>query len=213
MKNGKKVLIIGAGDLGRQFVHFITNYSNDIVVGWLDDTKQKGEKVFGKKVFGKVNELDSVKDKVYDYVAIAIGYNHLEFKNELIKKLRDKSIPQYTFIHPTAYVDSSANICEGVFIYPSATVDQRVIIQESTIINNNVVISHDSEIGRATFLSPSVAISGNVMIGNSCFIGTGSIIKDSIKICNNTQLGAGTLLIKDISVPGKYVGGPELRKL
>jgi sugar O-acyltransferase (sialic acid O-acetyltransferase NeuD family) len=212
MNKSGEVLIVGAGDLGEQFEHFISNYSNDTVIGWVDDTKQKGDTIRGKTVFGRIESIDTIGIS-YDYIAVAIGYFHLEFKAELIKEFQNKSIPLYTFIHPTAYVDCSSIIGEGAFIYPNATLDQGVTIKDGTIVNNNTVISHDSQIGSSSFLSPSVTISGNVSIGNKCFIGSGSIIKDSVQICDNTQLGAGTLLLQSIDQPGKYVGGPKLRKL
>lgn len=33
----KEIVIIGAGELGKQFQHMIENYSEDRVIGWIDD--------------------------------------------------------------------------------------------------------------------------------------------------------------------------------
>lgn len=209
MKNN--VLIIGAGVLGSQFNHFINHFSENRVIGWLDDTKEINSLIEGKKILGGISDISAING--YDSVGLAIGYNHLLFKNQLIQRLIKKSIPIFSFTHPSSFVDFSAKIGEGTFIYPNATIDQKVTIGYGCIVNNNVVISHNSKIGTSSFIAPSVTITGNVNIGENCFIGAGSIINDSVSICDNTVLGSGSLVVDDILEPGKYVGGPKLRKI
>lgn len=208
----KRILIIGAGDLGIQFHHFISNYSNDVVSCWLDDTKENGEFILNAQVKGGVKDLMQFRD-IFDCVAVAIGYNHLETKREIISELLNKKIELYSFIHPSSYVDLSAEIKTGVFIYPGVVVDQYAKIGEGVLLNNATVISHHSIIGQCCFLAPSVTLSGKVQIGNNCFIGSGTIIKDSVIVTNSVNIGAGSLVINNISESGTYVGGPNLRKL
>ncbi|NGP78141.1 hypothetical protein G3570_15970 [Balneolaceae bacterium YR4-1] len=209
----KKVLIIGAGVLGQKFNHFITHYSEDEVVGWVDDTKKIDEKVLGKPVMSGIENLYKLDSNLFDCVAIGIGYKHLEFKLDLILKLKEERFQLYTYIHPTAYVDITAEIGEGVFIGPNSTVDKGVKIKSGVIITKNVVVSHDSIIGACSLLAPSVTTSGYVEIGETCFIGTGTIFKDGVNITNSVQTGAVTLIVNNIESSGIYVGGPKLRKL
>lgn len=209
----KKVLIIGAGDLGQQFYNFITNYSEDKVVGWVDDKKNIDELVLGIPVKSTIENLEQLDSNVFDCLAIGIGYKHLDFKYKLIEWLKKVGFSLYSFIHPTAFIDKTAFLDEGVFIYPNVTIDQRVRVASGVILNNNVVVSHDSNIESCTFLAPSVTTSGNVQIGHKCFIGTSTVIKDNVKINSSVQTGAGTLVIENIELPGIYVGGPKLRKI
>ena len=212
MKSNKnKIIILGAGDLGLQMAHFITHYSNDEIVGWLDDSKEKGAMFYDKPILGGFAELANLNN--YDAVCLGIGYKHLTFKNKLLKELESKKIKLYTFIHPTAYIDCSSKIEDGVFIYPKANIDQRVILRAGTIINNSAVVSHDSLIDRCTFIAPGVNIAGNVQIGESCFLGIGSTIIENIKIAKGVNLGAKTLICRDILEQGTYVGGPKLKKI
>lgn len=209
----KRVIIIGAGDLGQQFYHFITHYSDDKVAGWADDTKRIGDKILDKPVMSGIKNLNQLDFNLFDSIALGIGYKHLNFKLDLIFKLKKDGFPLYTYIHPSAFVDKTAVIDDGVFIYPNVTIDQRVIIKSGALLNNNVVVSHNSVIESCSFLAPSVTTSGNVKIGRKCFIGTSSVIKDDVKITSSVQTGAGTLVINDIECSGTYVGGPKLRKL
>ena len=209
----KKVIIIGAGALGQQFCHFITHYSDEEVVGWVDDKKKIGSQVLGIPVLSSIEKLNLLDSNLFDHLAVGIGYRHLEFKYDLILKLKKHGLSLYTYIHPTAYVDQSAILDEGVFIYPNVTVDQRVKIESGVLLNNNVVVSHDSIIGSCSFIAPSVTTSGNVQIGKKCFIGTGTVIKDEAKITSSVQLGAGTLVVNNLEHSGTYVGGPNLRRI
>jgi len=208
----KRILIIGAGVLGQQYSHWITNYSADKVVGWLDDSVAEDKHIFGNKVLGPVSSIDDWTNH-FDEVAIAIGYTILDYKLQLLHYLLEKQITLYTYFHPSAYIDVSAHVEQGVFVYPHCVVDQRVILESGVRLGNNVVISHDSRIGSCCFFSPSVTTSGSVSFGKCCFVGTGTVLKNGISITANTTIGAGSLILKSIDEPGTYVGGPLLRKL
>ena len=208
----KKVVIIGAGDLGRQFLHLITNYTEDSVIGWYDDTLEKGIIIEGVEVKGSITDIELDRE-FYDEVAIAIGYKHLPLKQKLVNKLIKRNLRLYTFIHPTSCIDISAKIGYGCFIYSNCTIDSNVLVEPGVLINNAAVVSHDSKIGSCSFIAPGVCLSGFVQIKNCCFIGSGSIISDSVSICDSVILGSGSLVIKDIKLRGEYVGGPKLRKL
>ena len=209
----KDVLIVGAGELGQQFRHMIDVYSTDKVVGWIDDTKTKGEVIFGLKVIGSISELLTIESKIT--VAIAIGYKHSYFKLNLLKKIQDnKSIELYTFVHPTSFIDKTAILEPGVFIYPNVTIDMNVFLKAGVLINNSSTISHDSIINIGVFIAPNVTVSGNVTIGEGCFIGAGTVIKDGITIGRCNTIGSGSNVFKSIYDEGSvYMTKSNLVKL
>jgi sugar O-acyltransferase (sialic acid O-acetyltransferase NeuD family) len=209
----KDILIVGAGELGQQFRHMIDVYSGDNVVGWIDDTKTKGEVIFGLKVLGSISELLNIKSKIT--IAIAIGYKHPQFKIDLINKIHENNLIElYTFVHPTSFIDKTAIIEPGVFIYPNATIDMNVLLKSGVLINNSATISHDSIINMGVFIAPNVTISGNVNIGSGCFIGAGTVIKDSITIGNYNTIGSGSNVFKNILDEGSiYMTKSQLIKL
>ena len=49
---------------------------------------------------------------------------------------------------------------------------------------------------------------GRTVIGNRCMIGAGAVVIDQIKICDDVTVGANAVVVKDITVPGTYVGNP-----
>ncbi len=82
-------------------------------------------------------------------------------------------------VHPTAVVDPSAELAEGVAIGPL------------------VVIGPQCKIGAKTVIHPGTVIGARVEIGENCSIGAGCLIADVIKIGNRVILQQGAVLGSD----------------
>lgn len=202
----KKIAIVGAGELGIQFLHYINSYSSDKVVGWFDDTNNKDCLINGVKVLGRIEDIEASTDD-FECVLIAIGYKHLPFKYKLINQLKGKVL-FYTFIHPTANIDKTAIIEEGCFIYPNVTVDKGCHIKSGVLLNNSVTISHNSVIEECVFIAPGCTLSGFVHVKSKTFLGTGTIVVDDVVIYSSVKTGAGTVVIQNIDQQGLHVGNP-----
>lgn len=207
----KRLVIIGAAELG-SLIHHMADLGREYeVVGYYDDHFSKSE-FNGKPVLGITAAiLNDYKGGKFDSVIIAIGYNHMQARQKLFDKLTGK-IPFATIIHSSAYIDKSSRVGEGSVIFPGCVIDQYVTIGNNVLLNTAVSISHHSSVGDHCFFGPRVAIAGRVAVQQSCFIGIGAIIKDLITIKNNCIVGAGSLVLKDIErnklvygVPAKVI--------
>lgn len=210
----KIVVIIGAGELGRQLRHIMTQSSltnSHLFLGWLDDTRIKDEMVDGFPVLGGLNQIEKLDKNVY--FALGIGYNHLSFKQKLVDRLVSQGRNLLTIIHDSALVDPSSIIEAGAVVYPGCIIDNGVKVGKGTLLNNGVIISHDSAIGMASFLAPGVTLCGNVKVGARCFIGAGSILKDGVNVTDEVILGLGFNLFENIDEKGTYVQKVINRKL
>lgn len=208
----KKVAILGAGVLGQHLAHFITHYSNNEVIAFFDDTIEKNKKIDGIPVLGTKGDIYNFKNN-FDELAIAIGYKHLNVKENFVNEFKNLKIDLHTFIHPQAIIDKSVKIGKNVIIFPGTVIGRNVIINDSVVLHNNVVVCHDSIIGCGSFLGPNTALAGNVSIGNNCFVGIGTIIKDNISITDNSIVGAGSLVIKPILEKGTYISETKMKKI
>lgn len=207
--HNKRIAIIGSGDLGCQVLHMIHSDTNNKVIGFFDDTKQKGEIVSKVKILGKIDDVNEFfKLNYFDEIICAIGYNHLKVRSEICNEIDNLGIPFYTFIHSSCYIDSSALIERGCILYPRVILDQRVRIKKNTILNLNSLVSHDSVIGESCFISPNVSIAGFCSLGNFCNIGISSTVIDNIMIGDSVHLGGGALVLNNIQKSGLYVGSP-----
>ncbi|SFM99611.1 sugar O-acyltransferase, sialic acid O-acetyltransferase NeuD family [Algoriella xinjiangensis] len=204
----KRIAIIGSGLLSQQYVHHIHTDTDDKVIGYYDDFKQKGEIINDLQILGKITDiLNDFKKNIFDVILIGVGYQHTNFASKLYDELHI-DIPFYTFIHSTCIVDKTAIIKAGVVIYPGCIIDQQVIIEENVTINPGVMVGHNTVIGKHSFVAGSAAFAGYVTIGEKCFIGLNVTFVDNIKLSEEVNLAAGAVAIKNLLEPGWYVGNP-----
>ena len=204
----KRLVIIGAGDLGKLISHHAINDNHYSVVGFFDDTFKKNELVNGIKILGNIEDvLEIYNSGVFDFIIIGIGYNHMQFRKYIYNKFSN-IIPFGTIIHSSCYVDSSCEIGDGTFLLPGCILDKDVQIGENTILNTGCIIAHDTLISDHCFLSPGVNIAGKTIVYECCVVGINSTIIDNITICPNVHIGGGAVVIDDILAPGLYVGLP-----
>jgi len=150
-------------------------------------------------------EKDEFKDLSF---IIGVGYKHLSAKNDISRKLKALNRTVLSFIHPSCFVNETAEIKAGSVLYPMCNIDQRAVIGHSVLINNSVVICHDSVIGDCTYISPGVVIAGKVTVGENCFIGAGAVIANGITVGNNVIIGIGTVITQDVPGNSRVIGNP-----
>lgn len=122
--------------------------------------------------------------------------------------LREKGIPIASVVAPSATVGLGATVAEGVFIGNHAHVGPFASIGTGAIVNTGAVIEHEVVIGDYTHVSIHASVAGRCKIGSFCFIGAGSTVIDSLTLCAEVTLGAGGCLVRDVALPGTYVGVP-----
>lgn len=199
--------ILGAGHLGKQIAHYAIKDGHYTDIVFFDDyTKLK--EVDDYHVVGNESDIQSAfRNGVFDELIIGIGYKHMEIRKNFFQKYFE-SVPFGTIIHSTCYLDPTAIVNVGSILYPYSCIDKNVIIGFNTVVNLSCTISHDSIVGNHCFLAPRQAIAGFVKIKELCFMGINTTIIDCISISEKTHLGAGSVVIKDVDIPGLYVGNP-----
>ncbi|MFV8359914.1 UDP-3-O-(3-hydroxymyristoyl)glucosamine N-acyltransferase [Flavobacterium sp. LS1P3] len=79
--------------------------------------------------------------------------------------------PLFTIdIHPTAVIDSTATICNGVRIGAGCYIGPKVIIGDNTTIYPNVTILDECTIGKNTVIWSGTVVRERCHIGNDCII-------------------------------------------
>lgn len=207
----RKLLIIGAGELGRQILNLADQINSYKVIGFVDDFVTPGTEIVPRlRVIGTIKDVVSLYDKgKFDFLAIGIGYKHPLMRKKIYNEFSEL-IPFATLIHPSCIIDSSAIIEKGCILYAGCNIDKDVIIRDNTLLNLSVTVAHTTEVGAHSFIAPGVIFSGFVKIGECNFIGAGTIVIDNIYISDNNFIGAGTVITKNISVSGVYYGNPAL---
>jgi len=199
--------LIGYGDLGVQFENLIRLQSANFDFIYFDDI------AFADKIEQSYPFADYLKeDFVHVHFIVALGYKHLNLKQQITKELLAANRKLATFVHASAIINPSVIIDPGTVIYPGVVLDKNVHVGYSSVLNLSVTISHDTKIDDCCFIAPGTTISGFSKIGKRCFIGVNSTISDNVSISDDVILGAASLVLKNITEPGIYFGSPVRKK-
>lgn len=90
--------------------------------------------------------------------------------------LYQESQPKKSGIHPTAVIEATASIGEGVFIGAMAYIGDNVIVGDGCRIFSHVSVETNSKMGPGTILYSGVKVYHDCIIGKDCIIHAGSVI-------------------------------------
>lgn len=206
----KKLIIIGAGGLGRE----VAQYINDInqikyeyeLLGYIDDDISKLGIVYNNlKVIGNTNMLSELND-IYLFCAVA----NPEIKKNIAQKIKKYKNKTINIIHPTAYISPYINFGENVLVAPMCVLTTNITIGNYVHINPQCGIGHDTIIEDYTTLYWNVNIGGFVRVGKSVELGSKTFIKQGIIIGSQAISGAGAVIVKDVPPTVMVKGVPAI---
>lgn len=204
--------MLGSRDLAQQMALHFSRAPQTQVVGFLDDFRPAGDPTPGGPVLGPVSEVTALQRAGgFDEVAIGIGYRHLAHRGEVISSLLGK-VRLATYVHPTCWIDPTAEIGEGAFLLPRCVVDSNARVGTGSLLNVGCVVCHDSVVGENCFLGPRVTLAGFVRIEAGCFLGVGTTVIENIRLGPGVQTGGGAVVVRSEETPGLYLGVPARRK-
>lgn len=210
----KDLIIIGTGDFSREVSWMVEriNIVNSTwnLLGFVDNNPTvQGKKIDGYYVLGTLSYLEKNSNDIY--VICSIGTGQIR-KKVMDQVCRMSNMNIATLIDPEAIVGRNTKIAEGCIICAGSIITTNASLGRNVIINLNCSVGHDAILDECCTVHPGSNISGKVHVEHCVDIGTGTKIIQGKSICNNCILGAGAVVIKDITVPGTYVGVPAKRK-
>jgi acetyltransferase-like isoleucine patch superfamily enzyme len=137
-------------------------------------------------------------------IAVANSKDRYDIANRL-----PKNTTFFTFVHSTALLmDNNLHIGEGSFIGAYSILTTNIKIGKHSILNRGNHIGHDCSIGDYFSAMPNSVVGGNVKIGDGVYMGSCSNIREKIKISSDCVIGMNAAVVKDLTIPGTYVGVP-----
>ena len=191
IRENKKKLIIGNGDLSREFISFSNFELNDYII--CDHVED-------------LNIELSILREHFNEIYIAIS--DILIRQKVFNLLKSNNIIVDTYIHPSVIIGKNTLIGEGCIIQPNSLISNDVVIKNSVFINNCSNIGHDSIINDFCSIMANVSLGGYCEIGNNVFIGTGAVLIPKAKVNSNIKIGLGSVVIKNLKKEGSYFGNP-----
>lgn len=195
----KNIVIIGAGDLGKEIVWLIEDINKRqptyLILGFLDDDKLKtGTEFYGYKVLGGTEKLSELSSKMPLSAVIAIQdgsvrkrivENHLEFDC------------WETIIHPTAVISSTTSVGKGSVFFPQVTVSVDSKLGSFGLYYIHSIICNDCVVGDFVSIMSGASISEHAEIGDECFIAAGACVYPHKKIGKCSEVAVEATVDKD----------------
>lgn len=150
---------------------------------------------------------DTVSTKMY----MVCVTRDLDLRYKIISCIDNDKLSRGTFVHPSCWIDPSAEIGQGSFVSPFCTVACGAVLEKDVIVGPYTMISHKAQIGQGSLIHTGALIAGSTFVGKRCIINVRATLIDKIQICDGVTVGASSLVTKNIDVPGNYVGTPARR--
>jgi len=204
------IVIYGGGGHGKSVIDLIRALGLHHVVGVIDDGLKKGADVMGVPVVGGGDQLTRlVKDGVRLAVNAVGGIGDIASRIQVFQRLIEAGFGFPTIIHPTAVVEPTARLGQGVQVFPHAYIGSDADIGFGTIINTAAVVSHDCRLGAYVNVAPGALLAGAVTLDEGVLIGMGATLNLNVTIGSKACIG-NSAVIKDDVPSGKMVRAGEI---
>lgn len=202
----KNIVIIGAGDLGKEVVWLIEDINKRqpeyLILGFLDDDVQKYKNTFdGYQVLGKVEELEKLSERMPLSAVIAI-------QNGSVRRRIVEDHPGFTdwetITHPSAVIASTSTLGKGTVVFPQVTVSVDSNLGNFGLYYIHSTVCNDCKIGNYVSVMSGASISEHVEIGDECFLAAGCTVYPHTKLGRKVEIGVEATASKD------YTDGSEV---
>lgn len=197
--NPNTLLVYGGGGHGKAVIELIRAVGGLEVVGVVDDGIPAGTHVMGVEVIGGGERLADLRG---DGVGLAVnavgGIGDIGSRVDVFQRLRAAHFEFPTLVHPTAFVEPSAELAQGVQIFPHAYVGSQAGLGFGVIVNTSAVVSHDCRLEDYVNVAPGSMLAGDVRVGAQTLIGMGVTVNLSVRIGQGARLGNSAVVKDDV---------------
>lgn len=204
----KKLLIIGAGNVGGYIAFNSNEFADFEPIGFLDDNPDKhGKEFYGLQVLGPVSDIDKFIPE-HEPLQVAIGIANPAIKQKIAKSLEGKNIIFPSFIPRHTWLSQKVIVGQGVILYPGVSINYETVLEDFVIMNMNCAIGHNCHISAYSTLAPGVNLGGFTHVGVATDIGIGTSTRQSTKIGSGVTVGGQSMIAKDVPDNVKVKGIP-----
>jgi len=202
------LVIYGAGGHGKALLDLVRSLGTYRVVGFLDDGAESGTQVMGLPVFGGGETLSELYAQGVRLALNAVGgIGNVSIRVKVFQRIAEAGFSCPAVVHPSAFVEASAELAPGVQVFPHAYVGSEVKIGFGSIVNTGAIVSHDCSLGNFVNISPGVILAGEVTIGDGALVGMGVTANLAARIGAGARIGNGSTVKSDLPPNGVVRAG------
>ena len=207
-EENKRMLVFGGGGHGRSLIELIRLLKDYEIEGVVDDGFKAGDTVLGLPVLGGKAQLSQLYESGIHLAVNGVGgIGNLNDRLEVFCVLQAAGFFYPTVIHPTAFIEESAFIADGVQVFPFAYIGSQAKVGFGSIINTSAIVSHDCQLGNIVNLSPGATLAGGVVVGDEVLIGMRATVNLGVHIGTGVRIGNGATVKSDVPDSGIVPAG------
>jgi acetyltransferase EpsM len=193
------IIVYGGGGHGKALIDLIRSLATFSILGVIDDSLPVGTSLMGAPVLGGANNLASLHEHGLQFAANAVGgIGNISSRVAVFERLQQAGFTCPALVHPTAYIEPSAVLAEGIQVMPHAYVGSEARLGFGTIVNTGAIVSHDCVLGQFVNLSPGAILAGEVNVGEAALVGMGVTVNLRVKIGARARIGNGATIKQDV---------------
>ncbi len=208
----KKIVILGAGDFGREVAWLIEGINNNgpqyQILGYLDDDAKKiGESFFDYQCLGPISMLTELAAD--DEVCAVIANQSSEIRERIASGFPDFEKWE-TLVHPSANIARTVQIGKGNIICAGVNISVDTVIGDFCMFNISATVGHDCRIGNFVSVMSGACICGHVSISDHAYLATNSSVLPFKKVGRNSRVGAGSVVLRSVKDETTVMGVPAV---
>lgn len=204
----RSIIIFGGGGQARVVIDLLQLLVGYTAAAVVDDGLPPGQRVMGVPVVGGKAALPELYRRGARLAINAVGgIGNVDVRLRVFEALTAAGFSFPTVVHPSAVIEPSAELDEGIQIGAQTYISSAAQIGFGTLINAHVVVSHDCRIGRVVNLSPGALLAGSVTVEDYAQIGMGATVNLNLTIGSRARVGNGATVKRDLPPGGRVYAG------
>jgi len=199
----KAIIVYGGGGHGKSVIELLRAAGGYRIAGVLDDSLPAGDEILGVPLLGGAEKLAELSAQGIRQAVNAVGgIGNINARITVFDRLETAGFRCPTVVHPTAFIEPSAKLEEGVQVFPFAYIGPASSIGFGCIVNTGAIVSHDCHLGQVVNLAPHATLAGNVQLGEYSLIGMAATLNLNVVGGSRVQVGNGATVKSDIPSGG-----------
>lgn len=204
---GNRIFIFGGGGHAKTVISLLRTLKWDIE-GIVDDHLPVGTMLSGVPVIGHADILPKLKeDGITSAVNTVGGIGNYSIRWAIFERLMDLGFDFPPLIHPTAFVEDSVTIEDGVQILAQCYVSSEGKIGFGTLINAGCILGHDDHIGRCVNLSSGTILAGCVTVEDFAQLGMGVVVNCGVTIGTRARVASNATIKSSVPADKRIYAG------
>lgn len=202
----KKIIIVGAGGLGRMIYSWLPDFLDGCSepMGFISDRLDMLEGYnYDVPIISTIEEYQPEDDHV-----LVMAIADPKAKLTVAEVLEKRGANFLSLIHPTAIIGKNVILGKGCIICPRAVLTCDISIGDFVMLNIGVTIGHDAVIDHGCTINSHSDVTGNVQLGRGVFLGSHAVITPNMRVRDFATIGAGSVVVRQVKSRTTVFGIP-----